>query len=160
MLNMSWRNSEQTIANFKARGPQIIAALSGKINLLMFELASFVQREKLSGQMLVPRTGKLRASVHALETTIVGTSIRGTVAAAEGVAFYGQISEKGVPSMYEIAASKARFLKFIADGRERFAKSVTHPAMSPKPFMALSEQESAAHIYEELEKSVSDVTKE
>jgi hypothetical protein len=45
-----------------------------------------------------------------------------------GPAFYGVVHERGGSGPYEITATKARALHFIFQGRERFFRSVTHPA--------------------------------
>jgi hypothetical protein len=160
MLRMSWVNSAETIEAFRSKGGRIVGVLTSKINLLMGQLSTFVQTQKLSGQVLAVRSGKLRASVAALPTRVSGTAVIGEVQQDPTIAFYGRANEFGVQHPWQIVASKQRFLKFISDGKVNFRRSVTHPPLPPRPFFGPSETENAAHIYEELKKSVADVIAE
>jgi hypothetical protein len=160
MIRLSWINSQQTIDRFKAKGPRIVAVLSSRINLLMSQLATFVQSQKLSGQVLSVRSGKLRASIHALPTRVDGTKIIGEVQQDPTIAFYGRAHELGVLHPWQIVASKQRFLKFISDGKINFRRSVAHPPLPPRPFFAPSEAENTGKILAELNESISEVIKE
>jgi hypothetical protein len=159
MLRINFVASEATIAAFRAKGSQIVRVLQSRISLLMQQLgAQVVQR--VSGQMVGVRTGKVRASITINPTVISGTRISGSVSAGgDPLAGYAVFVERG-SRMHQVLASRQNFLKFVAGGKTRFAKSVSVPAISPKPFMALTQQENKARIFSELEKAIADVTKE
>jgi hypothetical protein len=48
---------------------------------------------------------------------------------------YGGILELGVPHPFVINARPGGMLHFMIDGEDVFAKSVTHPPISPRPYM-------------------------
>jgi hypothetical protein len=91
--------------------------------------------------------------------TISGTKISASVEAAGSPIGYGNILHEG-SRIHQVLASKQKFLRFIADGKIRFAKSVTIPAQPPRPFMTLSEEENTARIFTELQAAVEQVMKE
>jgi hypothetical protein len=111
----------------------------------LYQLAAYVVKEKLSGQILKRRTGILAGSVRVSEPAhVIGATFQGKIAAAEGTAFYGRILSEGSRA-HEILAVKSRALKFVTNGKEVYAKSVMHPGMMAKPFLrpALLENESS-----------------
>jgi hypothetical protein len=170
MLKISFKSDATFIEVMRTKGPRIIMVLTTKVTSLMLRLASYVQSQKLSGQVLTPRTGVLRGSVNAIPATVEGTTITGAVEAAGGPAFYGHFFEKGTSdesSMfwgggrgYPIMAVKARALRFMIDGKVVFAKSVMHPPIIARPFMKPSLDENAANIESELRASVNEVINE
>lgn len=48
---------------------------------------------------------------------------------------YGGILELGVPHPFVINARPGHTLHFVIDGEDVFAKRVTHPPISPRPYM-------------------------
>lgn len=48
---------------------------------------------------------------------------------------YGDVLERGVPHPFVIRAKAGGTLHFVIDGHDVFAKSVTHPPISPRPYM-------------------------
>ena len=151
MIKINWRASEETIAQFKAKGPQIIKVLYTKVGILMQQLGVAVV-ERVSNRMVGVRTGRLRASVTVQPVTISGTRISGSVlAGGEPLAPYALFVERGSRA-HQVLAVKANLLKFIVDGKVRFAKSVQIPAINPKPFMALTEEENKQRIFTNCKK--------
>jgi hypothetical protein len=157
MIKITFRVNPATIEAMRTKGPSIIKILTTKISILMQQLSSYVAVEKLSGQIVTPRSGRLRGSVHALPTEILGTKIIGAVEAGSGPAFYASGLEYGGRSAFEIIATKKRALAFIADGKQVFAKRVQHPAQIARPFMRPSQEENRARILEELNDAVNRV---
>jgi hypothetical protein len=86
--------------------------------------------------------------------------LRGQIEAAGGPAFYGRFQERGTPSAYEILAVKKRALHFMSHGREVFAKSVMHPPIAARPFMAPTLSEFEGKIRTELQEAVNRVIHE
>ena len=159
MIRITWKANLETISALRSKGPRVVAALMSKLNILMFGLSKSVQTQKLSGQMLTPRTGKLRASVHPVLATLSGTRISAAVEAAGSPLAYGNILHEGSRA-HTVVATKARMLAFLVDGKQRFAKAVSHPGTTPKPFMSATEQESATMIHSELEQTLRQVVEE
>jgi hypothetical protein len=160
MIKITWTVNPTTIENMRRKGPRIVAVLMAKMTVLMYQLSSYIQSTKLSGQVLGVRTGILRSSVHAIPATAQGTRLTAAVEAAGGPAFYGRIFENGGKSTYTILATKKRALSFIMDGKRVFAKSVNHPALKARPFMKPSEDENRAKIFKELNDAVNRVVQE
>lgn len=154
MLEVTLKSDpEKLVAALRSKPEQIVNALAGRLNAVLMQLASYIVRRKLSGQMLKRRTGVLAGSVHAEPAEIVGTQIIGKVMAAEGPAFYGTILESGSRA-HQILSVKSRALAFMTDGRRRFAARVTHPGTAARPFMRLSLDENAAEIREQLQQTL------
>ena len=161
MLNISWKANPSTIKALREKGPQIVSVLMSKVNRLMLGLASYVQTQKLSSPgptTLAPRTGKLRGSIRALPTELKRLCRK--VEGAGGPAFYGTYHEHGIPHPWEIVATKARFLRFIADGKVNFRKSVTHKPLQVRSFMESSLTENQEKILGELNDAIREVVEE
>ena len=156
MLEVTLRSDLQKLhAALKSRPQEIVSALTGRLNRVMTMLASYIVREKLSGQILRRRTGILAGSVHAVPATIQGTQIIGKVVAGEGPSnLYAAVHEYGGSRAYEIMSVKSRALAFMMDGRMRFFSRVNHPATMARPFMAPSLQENESSIREQLQQAL------
>lgn len=82
----------------------------------------------ISQQLVRVDTGFLRGSI--------GVDFGALSFTAGPTADYGDIIERGVPHPFVINAKPGGTLHFTIDGREIFAKSVTHPPIPPSPYMA------------------------
>ena len=157
MITINFKINPATIETMKAKGPSIVKILTTRISILMQQLVSYVQVTKLSGQIVTPRSGRLRGSVHALPTTIEATKIIGTVESSGSVAFYGHVFENDGQSDFQIRSVKARALRFISGGETIFAKVVNHKAQIARPFMRPSQDDNATKIVAELNAAVNGV---
>lgn len=147
MITLTFGGTDQAlIARFRGKSAQIVQALARKLTALDFRLQAKVQGEKLQGQVLTQRTGKLAASVRALPVDQGPGQIRGTVQAGGGPAFYGRIQEKGGTTDYDIAPVNKKALRFMLNGKEVFRKLVHHPPLKARPFMAPSLDEMTPEI--------------
>jgi phage gpG-like protein len=96
MLKLSFNGSDERVAaSLREKGPRIVQAVMRKMDGLMIELQGKIVGEKLQGQVLQHRTGKLAGSIRAIPAVQEGSSIVGTVEGAGGPAFYGRIHEYG-----------------------------------------------------------------
>lgn len=163
MLKLFFRgNSDQRLVeSLRAKGPNIVRILMTKVNSLMIQLQSYIVAEKLSGQYLKRRTGKLAGSIRFIPATLEGTKIIGAVEGAGSASWYGKLYEYetaggtgGVPHSWEIVATNARALNFVMSGRDVFVKSVTHPGLALRPFMTDSLNENADRIAGELQAAI------
>lgn len=116
-MKMGFGGSDQELlARMAAREPRIISALSRRMTMLMLRLQEYVVREKLSGQVLHRRSGKLAGSVRALPAAIEGSQLVGRVLAGGGPAHYGKVHEFGGRTAYEILPVRKRALAFFPQG--------------------------------------------
>jgi hypothetical protein len=160
MLKISFINSAENIERMKRKGPEIVMSIFESVTKSMFRLQAFIAERKLSGEVLGVKTGKLRGSVAASETKLEGTTITGEVTSSGGPAFYGTFHEEGIPHSWQVRASKARALSFIAGGKQRFAAFVTHPSLPKRAFMKPSLDEQAPAIIADLHAAVNKVIAE
>jgi len=160
MLTIKFISSARNIDLMKAKGPKIVQVLFSKVSMLTQMLSSYIQQNKLSGQVLTPRTGNLRASVHAVPTEMQGTKIVGAVEAAGGTAFYGKFFEEGGKGAFRIAAKNKQSLMWTSGGSKHFAFAVTHPQIRQLAFMQPSLEENKDRIVAELTDAVNKVIAE
>ena len=83
------------------KGQGAIRAIVGKITEMTLRLQRHIQTEKLEGQVLQHRTGKLINSIRALPVRLEGDSIVGEVQGAGGPAWYGRVHEFGGVFVFE-----------------------------------------------------------
>jgi hypothetical protein len=118
---------------------QIRPAMVGELRGLLIDVANRTTR-RASGDVLKVRTGHLRR-------TIGPPVIRETATGAEGslaiTAKYAPFLEHGT-GPYTIRARRAKALRFFVGGAVRFAKSVQHPGLRPRPFFGPSWDETMA----------------
>lgn len=159
MLNISFvdNSDERLVEGLRTKGPTIVQVLMSKLNELMIQLQSYIVAQKLSGQKLVRRSGKLAGSIRYIPAVLEGTTIKGAVEGAGGPAWYGKLFEDedaggtgGVPHPWQITATKARALSFMVSGKRVYAVRVTHPPMAARPFMSPALEENAVDIETQL----------
>jgi hypothetical protein len=160
MLRISFKHgSEVFIQSLQNKGPQILRVVFTKLDMLMRQLATYIVAEKLTGNPLQTRTGKLAASVRYVPAEISGSRITFAVEAATGEAFYGRIHERGGSTFYPIMAVHRRALMFLAEGEKVFVRPpafVMHPPAKPRPFMAQSLEENRQHIIDEVRAAINE----
>ena len=159
MIRLSFNNSDQRVAeSLRAKGPRILEAVRTKMDGLMIELQAKIVGEKLSGQVLNRRTGKLSNSIRALpadiEQNFQGDSVVGRVEGGGGPAFYGRVQEFGGTHSYPIVPVNAKALAFMMGGKQVFFMRVIHPPLQERSFMRSSLEESREDIFNSLKQSV------
>ena len=106
----------RVIAWLHGKGQTIVAAIASRLTLLMLKLEQHIVRDKLSGQVLQRRTGKLGGSIHAMPTEAQGTTLIGQVVGASGPAWYGRVHEYGGKAAYDIFPIRGKALAFFPQG--------------------------------------------
>lgn len=151
MLKISFNGSDERVAAaLREKGPLIIQALLRKMNALMFALQSKIVGQKLQGQVLAHRTGKLAGSIRVVPATLAGEQIIGEVQGGGGPAFYGRIHEFGgtinVPEYQRRVTGTKQKIK------DRIAGTVrAHSAHFPeRSFMRTSLEEMRGAIFDGL----------
>lgn len=129
---------------------RIVVAMTETMDELMLRLQSNIVDEKLHGQVLQQRTGKLAASVRALPATQEGTTIVGVVEGGGGVAWYGRLHEYGFgPYDYETTRTIKMFY-----GDLTFKKLVHSSGFPERSFMRSSLDEFQSSIVEAMQVSL------
>jgi hypothetical protein len=96
MITLSFDGSDQRVLeSMRAKGPQIVQAVIRKMDQLMLVLQAKVVGEKLQGQVLKHKTGKLAGSIRKMETIEENGAIVGIVQGGGGPAWYGALHETG-----------------------------------------------------------------
>jgi len=157
VLKLSFDNSDVRVAAaLRAKAPQIVQAVLRKMNVFMLELQAKIVGEKLQGQVLQHRTGKLAGSIRAIPAVVEGEAIVGAVQGGGGPAFYGRVHEFGgtfnIPEYQrQITGGKKQ------DMLKRVAGTVrAHTARFPeRSFMRTSLEEMRERIFAGLTQTIS-----
>lgn len=160
MIEIKFHPSAESISIFQNRGAQIVAALVAKMDETMIRLQAHVVTQKLSGQVLHRRTGILASSVRVVPTEVDGAVIRGAVEGAGGPAWYGRVHEYGGEKAFDILPSRAKILRFFADGQTVFARAVHREPLPARPFMEPSLNEMRDTIVAEIQDAFDRALKE
>lgn len=107
MLRVTFSGTDKRLeASLRAKGPNALKALVLKMNALMIRLQAKIVGEKLQGQVLHHRSGKLSNSVRVIPARVDGTKLIGEVQGAGGPAWYGVLDEFG--GTFEVPAHTRR----------------------------------------------------
>lgn len=116
MISISFNRTDARLnAALAAKGPRIVRAIAEGMDEAMLALQRRVQ-EKLSGEVLEHRSGKLVGSVQHPPVEADESKILGRVTAAGGPAFYGRIQEAGGTRTYDIYPVNKLALAFFPSG--------------------------------------------
>lgn len=127
---------EKILAAMRAIRPAMAGALRG----LLIDVANRTTR-RASGDVLAVRTGHLRRTIGPPRVTETAGGAEGELRVG---AHYAPFLEYGTKP-YTIVPRRAKALRFIDRfGKLRFAKSVQHPGLRPRPFFGPSWDESVA----------------
>ena len=108
-------------------------------------------QQKVTGELLQQRTGKLARSIEMIPAAVNGDVIEGAVQGGGGTALYAKFQEYGTSGPYEIAPNKVKALAFMLNGKIAFAKRVVHPGLPARSFMRSTFQEMQPEIVAELQ---------
>jgi hypothetical protein len=143
-------SDEAAVENLRANSDKILAALMDELNSLMLQLQSTIVGEKLHGQVLQQRTGKLAASIRVVPATLSGTELSASVEGGGGPAYYGKFLEYGTEP-YDIVPVNAKALAFMMNGEMVFTRLVHHPGLPERSFMRSSLDEFQETIVQSLQ---------
>lgn len=79
MIKVELIGADKVVARFQKMWPALQAATIKSITGSLIELTRYVKANKLSGQVLKNRTGRLRRSVHSSGVRDIGGEVSGTV---------------------------------------------------------------------------------
>jgi phage gpG-like protein len=111
---------------FRRMPDGIRRALLAKVFTLTLLLEAHVKNDKLSGQVLNTRSGRLKRSIQgSVEDN--GDIITGSVFSSGDVPYAAIQEFGGTTSPHDIVPVKAKALSFMMHGKQVFAKIVHHP---------------------------------
>lgn len=114
------------IARLDRMSIAVQAALLRKVNELNLRLVNYIQTQKLSGQVLNRKTGRLMRSIHS-KVEQMAKAVYGIVYQSSDVP-YGRIHELGGRTApHVILPKKASVLAFNWKGENVFFRRVNHP---------------------------------
>lgn len=117
MIQLSFNGSDEQVAAWLQKfGPTLIAALSKHLTFLMIKLQRHIQVDKLQGQVLAQRSGKLVNSIRTEGVREEASQLVGSVQGAGGVAWYGVVHEYGGKGFYQILPVNKKALAFFPSG--------------------------------------------
>ena len=115
----------EVLAGLQSLPDRLRVELNTEMEDIVAYLAMYVVTDKLSGQVLAQRSGRLAGSVGGGVTTDAGGTVTGTVTAD---APYAGIQERGgVTKPHTILPVTGRALKFRLGDQDVFASRVKHP---------------------------------
>jgi hypothetical protein len=164
MFRIKINQTPDNIDRLRAKGPQIIAALTERMNLLMFKLQSKIVGEEIPA-MFPKGAPNIAASVRAIPAELEGTIIRGEVQAGgpgttkvtlkSGAAVdYAAVQHAGISHSFQILPFNKKALSFLIDGKKIIVRSVTHPGLKARPFMQQGLDDMQEQIIAELNAEV------
>jgi HK97 gp10 family phage protein len=154
MLNIKILGDDALIARLSNMPDNVRKKLLAKVTTLAFELERKIKGDKLSGQVLNVRTGKLRASIHSsvsqTETSTIGK------AASSGDVKYAAVHEFGGTIQIPEIVAKSKALAFMQNGKMAFYKKVAaHTVKMPeRSFMRSSLADMKDRIIAEMTEAV------
>lgn len=154
MLNIQITGDREVIARFTAMPDRIRRALLKKVTQLSLQLEGHIKSDKLSGQVLHVRSGKLRASIFSTATQ-TGDRTEGR-AASSGDVKYAAIHEFGGTIDIPEITAKGKALAFMMNGKQVFFKKVAaHTVTMPeRSFMRSSLADMKDQIITEMTQAV------
>ena len=125
MISLQIQGDKELIALF-IRLPDVVQrAMVAKMSQQAEALSEYVKYQKLSGQSLRMKTGRLRASIFA--RVYSGSRTVQMTVGSRGVDYAAIQEYGGTTRPHTIFPDKMRALRFVSEGQERFAANVHHP---------------------------------
>lgn len=150
----------EAMVRLRERGPQILEALTLKMNELMIRLQSKVIGESIPS--FFKSAPNIASTVQLIPAHIEGTKIVGAVQAggprttkitlkSGAQVDYAAVQEYGVDHGWEILPFSKKALAFMLDGKQLIRRRVWHPPLASRPFMRSTLEAMEPQIRAELE---------
>lgn len=107
---------KQVVAEMRRVPPAVVQNLARRLTAMMVKLQAHIQRDKLQGQVLAHRSGKLANTINAHAAEVAGDVATASVTGAGGsmaAGGYGRVHESGGQRTYEIRPVRAKALAFF-----------------------------------------------
>jgi len=150
--------SKEAAEAMRDRAPRIVASVNRALLALGYKLQAHIQQDKLHGQVLKQRTGRLAGSIHVTphlgdtqSYVQVGTNVE-----------YARIHEYGgTTKAHIITARNKKALAFISGGADVIVRSVRHPGskMPERSFLRSALRDMTPEIKQRLAAAVREGTR-
>lgn len=156
MITLSLVGDRELVAKLNAMPGKVRDSLVREVTKQALLLERHVKTQKLMGQVLQKRTGRLMQSIQGRVSQATATAVMGRVYSSGDVKYAGIHEYGGVTSPHIIEARKAKALAFGIGGATVFARSVNHPGskMPERSFLRSSLEDRASEIKEALTRAV------
>lgn len=150
-------DTDKLVARFDSWTPRLQASLREGMKRIVFQLAAYVQKNKLSGQSLTPRTGTLRRSIKGMikETAASVTGVVGSRDRGNDPLKYAGYHELGFHGRMDVR----EHLRHLASGTiatvRAHARNVSYTG---HPYLRPSLAENQGMVQKELFAAINKVT--
>ncbi len=153
-------DDKKLIQQLDAMPAKIRDALYKTVFTLALKLQKHIVYDKLQGQVLNHRSGKLQQSIQN-EVTQSSQGILGRVFSSGDVKYAAIHEFGGRTAPHVIEAKNGEALAFMFNGKQAFFKKVNHPGsvMPQRSFMRSSLRDMRPEIIESIKKAVGEATK-
>jgi len=155
IISISIVGDKEVIAKLGKMPATVHAALLQKVTTLALKLEAYIKKNKLSGQVLNRKTGRLARSItHAVDAQ--PHAVWGRVFSTGDVPYAGIHEYGGQTGAHIILPKKASVLAFVKDGQKVFARKVNHPGstMPERSYMRSSLREMSVEISTAMKEAV------
>lgn len=150
MFRGSVTGGRETAKKLRGEAKQVREAVRKTMGRLVLELMVKVKRDKLSGQALNVRTGRLRRSI-TQRVEVHGTTIEGVVGTNVE---YAKFHEYGQSIKADLKKQREGFKAELTASKP----SLTADDLPPRSFLRSALREMKQHNHEEIERTVNEVT--
>lgn len=157
MMEFHLIGDRQLVARLQAMPAKVKASLTVAVFRLALDLQLYVQRDKLSGQVLNRRTGLLRSSINVKGPTTTDDRIEASVGTN---VVYGRFHEFGVAHSWLVQAKRAKALRFKVGDRWIFRKRVMIRGLPERSFLRSALKENQDRIRVGLEEAIAEGLRE
>lgn len=160
MLTVEVQGDKELIAKFAAMPGRLKDALFRKMHLITSDLRNYIIQDKLSGQVLNKRTGKLQQSI-AEAVTSANSDVIGRVFSSGDVKYAAIHEYGGHTKAHIIEATNGKALAFMMGGKQVFFKRVNHPGsnMPERSFMRSSLKDKKPYIETQIQAAANEAIK-
>lgn len=159
MISVKIISTPESLKRLRERGPEIVQALTAKMNELMIRLQSKVVGGTIP--QFFKNAPNISGSVQLIPAAVEGTKITGMVQAggprttkvtlkSGREVDYAGVQEYGVPHGWIIEPFNKRALAFVLDGKRVIVRRVFHGPLEARPFMRTALEEMTPEIKDGL----------
>lgn len=146
-LSVAIVGDKEIIARFKSMPAAVQSSLFQKVSFLTLKLEAYIKKNKLSGQVLNRKSGRLLRAINS-RVSQSALAVWGFVFVSADVPYAGIHEFGGRTNAHLIVPKKASVLAFTSAGKQLFAARVNHPGstMPERSYMRSSLRDMSTEI--------------
>lgn len=157
-LNITLFGEKELEARFQRLPTALLEALLKKMNVITADLRNYIITDKLSGQVLNKRTGRLQQSIQR-DVSSSDLAVTGKVFSAGDAKAYAGAHEFGA-HIPERTPVKAKALAFMVGGKQVFAMRAKAFNLPERSFLRSSLRDKAQEISGDLREAIQEAIHE